>query len=180
MSSDLDDIVSSMELQDGLSFYLLVNRLKPSAMVDSLYVDLAEDYGLKSKYDSLGSSVFMSYDKELLEKLYEFDRTNDTFNMGLALGYPEEACRAFLRGWQRGTDFFMHVSRSFDKTGKLPIHLAYLPYVPEPEAVEDEDSPSSIIGKRNMEFVQEWAPKLSRKLEYNFKIIVLNIKYFYR
>ena len=178
VDKDLESIINSMELFEGLSFYLTINNHKPAAIISSLYEESAEDFGLRCKYTDLPSAVIVSYDQSSLKELDRAIRSKDNFKIGVALGYPERASKSFLKdGWD-GTRFFMEVEKLFEETGEMPIHLAYLPYVPEPEAVRDESSESSVLGVEYMEFIKERSPSFSRKLEENFEETVENIKYF--
>lgn len=177
-NKDLESIISSMESSEGLSFCLVVKHQKPAAMISSVYEEAAKDFGLKSRYAGLSSTVIVSYSNAVLKDLHKAIESRDNFKIGVALGYPEDACGAFLKdGWD-GTRFFTKVSDFVEKTGKLPLHLAYLPYVPEPDAVENEDSESSALGKTYMQLIREEFPKFSHNVEENFKDIVENIKYF--
>lgn len=110
-------------------------------------------------------------------------RKNDDYEIGKALGYPEEACRAFatvIHGERRDATYAaVQIARAKKSGVALPTWLAYVTWVPdEMDIIAGHVSQSTEqLARMHQLIVREFNPDLARRVERNFKEDTLPISW---
>ncbi len=111
-------------------------------------------------------------DKASLDRLIG---AKNNFEIGLALGYPEEAVRAFdkvIDGERRdGTYLLVQLAKAKQAKIEIPSWLAYISWVPEQLDIVNRNisRTSEKLGKEYQSFVRENNVELARRVEEHFR-----------
>jgi len=102
------------------------------------------------------------------QKLLDALETDSDYEKGIALGIPTEAATYFCTGGAplAGAE---HLLRMKERGEGLPMWLAYTPFIPEPDAYTNPNSPSRLLADKYMECVRRNNPSLARRCEKFFQ-----------
>jgi len=187
--------VEGLSPQDELNLYLVANGLKPASeliLMSHFYETPKEKLNKKDlddfkklleslgvRYNVMGNtfglswpldpflSVFIGRNEKDLRGLLEAKTDEE---IGIALGYPKKAVRAYgkkVEGIVRNGKYEVVSAYEAEKSGKLPSWVAYISHVPE-EADYLKGSiakSSQSLGRRYEKFVKSNNPGLAKRVE---------------
>ena len=190
LSEGLADRLDSLRMHylDRLSIHLVSAEIKPSSLLllrrDHKQVNAIVD-GLKTKGFHIATldrpdcnffELIVALDSTKCENLKTFIQINDKYNIGMMLGYPENAILSFVNklpdricSYQQMSDICIY---ELNKGKKIPNFFAYLLHVPERIIVNEDfitvDPQSEAVSKKYMEYIRSVDPNLSSENEHKF------------
>ncbi len=190
LSEGLTERLDSLNMHylDRLSIHLVSAYIKPSSLLllkrDYEQVNVILD-GLKTKgfhtaiLDRPDCSFFeliIAPDSHKCESLKTFIEVNDKYNIGMMLGYPENAILSFINKLPDKIYSYQQLSNicvnELTAGKKIPNFFAYLLHIPEMVIINNDfittDPQSEAISKRYMEYIRFVDPNLSSETERKF------------
>ncbi len=122
-------------------------------------------------------SIIIARERELGKKVEEYMELNDSYNLGIALGYPQNAVRKFANNDSSADahPFFSIMSECIYQIyngATLPISTAYLMHVPETliqrNGMLHFDGPTKDIVESYKRCITSKNPALAELVERNF------------
>ena len=190
LSEGLTERLDSLNMHylDRLSIHLVSVDIKPSSLLllqrDYGQVNIIID-GLKTKGFQIATidrpdcsffELIVASDSSKCESLKTYIQINDKYNIGIMLGYPENAILSFVNKLPDRIYSYQQMSNAcvngLYEGKKIPNFFAYLLHVPERLIVNEGfitlDPQSEAVSKRYMEYIRSVDPNLSNETERRF------------
>ncbi len=190
LSEGLTERLDSLNMHylDRLSIHLVAANIKPSSLIllkrnyeqvqniiDGLKIQGFHVVSL-DRSDCNFFELIAASNSFRCESLKAAIHINDKHNIGMLLGYPENAILSFINKLPGRIYSYQQMSNAcidgLNKGKNIPNFFAYLLHVPETLIVTEDfitvDSQSEAISKRYMEYVRSADPNLSSETERKF------------
>jgi hypothetical protein len=191
LSENLTERLDSLNMHylDKLSIHLVAADIKPSSLIllkrDYEHAQIIMD-GLKMQgfyittLDRSSCNFFeliVTADNSKCERLNAAILANDKYNIGIMLGYPENAILSFtnklpgrIHSYQQMLNIC--VFNGLNKGKNMPNFFAYLLHIPENIIIDKDvitvDSQSEALSKKYMKYIRSVDPNLSNETERKF------------
>ena len=190
LSEGLTERLDSLNMHylDRLSIHLVAANIKPSSLIllkrnyeqVQNIIDGLKIQGFHVVYldrsDCNFFELIAASNSFRCESLKAAIHINDKHNIGMLLGYPENAILSFINKLPGRIYSYQQMSNAcidgLNKGKNIPNFFAYLLHVPETLIVTEDfitvDPQSEAISKRYMEYVRSADPNLSSETERKF------------